>query len=261
MKTLFTSLLLSFFSISLYASVPIPDWGVTGHRTVGAIAQANLKPKVAKIVDELLGGQSLAFVSTYADEIRSDAQYDKFVPWHYVNFPFDSAYGDHPANEEGDVIQGIEYCVSVLKDDGKSRQERAFYLKMLVHLVGDLHQPLHVGQADDRGGNRFYVKWFNESTNLHRLWDTQLIEHYNMSYTELVENQDRLGKAQIKAIEESSLMDWVNQSRTLCLDIYEHTEPDQKLSYPYAYRYTNVIRSQLQHAGLRLAALLNEVLG
>ena len=132
---------------------------------------------------------------------------------------------------------------------------------MLVHLVGDLHQPLHVGQADDRGGNRFYVKWFNESTNLHRLWDTQLIEHYNMSYTELAENQDRLGKGQIKAIQEASLMDWVNQSRTLCLDIYEHTEPDQKLSYPYAYQYTNVIRRQLQQAGLRLAALLNEVLG
>jgi len=261
MKTLLNCLLVSFFSISLYASVPSPDWGVTGHRTVGAIAQANLKPKVAKIVDELLGGQSLAFVSTYADEIRSDAQYDKFAPWHYVNFPFDSAYGDHPVNEDGDVIQGIEYCVSVLKDEGKSRDERAFYLKMLVHLVGDLHQPLHVGQADDRGGNRFYVKWFNESTNLHRLWDTQLIEHYNMSYTELAENQDRLGKGQIKAIQEASLMDWVNQSRTLCLDIYEHTEPDQKLSYPYAYQYTNVIRRQLQQAGLRLAALLNEVLG
>ncbi|MBL6607047.1 MAG: S1/P1 nuclease [Flavobacteriaceae bacterium] len=261
MKTLLNCLLVSFFGISLYASVPSPDWGVTGHRTVGAIAQANLKPKVAKIVDELLGGQSLAFVSTYADEIRSDAQYDKFAPWHYVNFPFDSAYGDHPVNEDGDVIQGIEYCVSVLKDEGKSREERAFYLKMLVHLVGDLHQPLHVGQADDRGGNRFYVKWFNESTNLHRLWDTQLIEHYNMSYTELAENQDRLGKGQIKAIQEASLMDWVNQSRTLCLDIYEHTEPDQKLSYPYAYQYTNVIRRQLQQAGLRLAALLNEVLG
>ena len=98
MKTLLNCLLVSFFSISLYASVPSPDWGVTGHRTVGAIAQANLKPKVAKIVDELLGGQSLAFVSTYADEIRSDAQYDKFAPWHYVNFPFDSAYGDHPVN-------------------------------------------------------------------------------------------------------------------------------------------------------------------
>ncbi len=73
------------------AVVPSLDWGVTGHRTVGAIAQANLKPKVAKIVDDLLNGQSLAFVSTYADEIRSDEQYDKFAPWHYVNFPFDSA--------------------------------------------------------------------------------------------------------------------------------------------------------------------------
>ena len=183
------------------------------------------------------------------------------MPWHDVNFPFESTYGEHPVNEEGDVVQGIEYCVSVLKNKDKPREERAFYLKMLVHLVGDLHQPLHVGQADDRGGNRFYVKWFNESTNLHRLWDTQLIEHYNMSYTELVENQDRLGKGQIKAIQEASLIDWVEQSRTLCMDIYEHTAPDQKLSYPYAYRYTHVIRGQLQQAGLRLAALLNEVFG
>lgn len=261
MKTALNCLFFVLFSISTNASVPSPDWGVTGHRTVGAIAQANLKPKVARIIDELLDGQSLAFVSTYADEIRSDAQYDKFVPWHYVNFPFDTHYGEHPINEDGDIIQGIEFCVSVLKDDTKSKEERAFYLKMLVHFVGDLHQPLHVGQADDRGGNRFYVKWFSESTNLHRLWDSQLIEHYNMSYTELVENQDRLSKGQMKFIQETSLMDWVNQSRELCLDVYANTTPEDKLSYPYAYRYTNVIRSQLQQAGLRLAALLNEVLG
>lgn len=260
MKIFLNALCTLLIGASLGASEITPDWGVTGHRTVGAIAQANLKPKVAKIIDELLEGQSLAFVSTYADEIRSDEQYDKYVQWHNVNFPFDRNYGDDPVSESGDIIRGIEYCVSVIKDEDKPKHERAFFLKMLVHFVGDLHQPLHVGKAEDRGGNRFYVKWFNRSTNLHRLWDTQLIEHYNMSYSELVESQDRLGKGQIKAIQESTLMDWVKESRALCLNIYEHTEPEQKLSYPYAYRYTHVIRQQLQKAGLRLAALLNRAL-
>ena len=238
-----------------------PDWGVTGHRAIGAIAQAHLNPKVAKIVDDLLDGQSLAFVSTYADEIRSDSAYDQYLPWHYVNFPFDSNYGDQPVSEKGDIIRGIEHCVSVIKDRSKSKEDRAFYLRLLVHFVGDLHQPLHVGKAEDRGGNRFSVKWFNKGTNLHRLWDTQLIEHYKMSYSELVANQDRLSPRQIQYIQQSNLMEWVQESRELCLDVYKNTQPEDKLSFDYAYKYTNIIRKQLQKAGLRLAALLNETLG
>ena len=82
-----------------------------------------------------------------------------------------------------------------------------------------------------------------------------------MSYSELVANQDRLSPRQIQYIQQSSLMEWVQESRELCLDVYENTQPDEKLSYDYAYKYTNVIRKQLQKAGLRLAALLNETLG
>ncbi len=266
MKKIINGLFLALISLTQgVASMPniddfVSDWGVTGHRAIGAIAQSYLKPKVAKIVDELLDGESLAFVSTYADEIRSDSVYDQYVPWHYVNFPFDSNYNDHPVSENGDVVWGIKHCISVIKDKNNSKKERAFNLKLLVHFVGDLHQPLHVGKAEDRGGNRFYVKWFNNSTNLHRLWDTQIIEYYNMSYSELANNQDPLTPEQVKYIQESQLMDWVEESRDLCLDIYANTTPEEKLSYSYAYRYTKVIRGQLQKAGLRLAALLNNIL-
>ncbi|MDG1063675.1 MAG: S1/P1 nuclease [Flavobacteriaceae bacterium] len=236
------------------------DWGVTGHRTIGAIAQQYLDPEVANEVTELLDGASLAFVSTYADEIRSDDQYDRFVPWHYVNFPFGEDYHSHPKSSKGDIIMAIEKCSEIIKDRSKSKDERAFYLKLLVHFVGDLHQPLHVGIQEDRGGNRFYVKWFGESTNLHSVWDTKLIEGYNMSYSELVTNQDRLTAEEVEQIQLSSVSDWMDESRALCEDIYAHTEPEEKLSYAYSYRYLHTVRGRLQKGGLRLAALLNDLL-
>jgi hypothetical protein len=236
------------------------DWGVTGHRTIGAIAQQYLDPETAAQVAELLDGASLAFVSTYADEIRSDDQYDRFDPWHYVSFPFGGDYHTHPKSDKGDIIQGIDKCKEIVRDKNKTKQERAFYLKLLVHFVGDLHQPLHVGIQEDRGGNRFYVKWFGDNTNLHSVWDTKIIEGYNMSYTELVQNQDRLTAEQIQEIQRSSVTDWMDESRALCEDVYSHTEAEEKLSYEYSYRYLHVARGRLQKGGLRLAALLNELL-
>ena len=171
-----------FSSFSLTAS---EDWGKTGHRTMGEIATKHLSKKAAKKISALLGGESLAFVSTYADEIRSDDAYRKYAPWHYVSFPFGARYEDTPKNKKGDIIVGIQNCIDVLKDATSSQKDKEFYLRMLVHFIGDLHMPLHVGLKEDRGGNSFKVKWFGKQTNLHSVWDTKIIEGYEMSYTEL----------------------------------------------------------------------------
>ena len=237
------------------------DWGKTGHRTMGEIATKHLSKRAAKKVSALLGGESLAFVSTYADEIRSDNTYRKYAPWHYVNFPFGGSYENTPKNEKGDIIVGIQNAIDILKDANSSQKEKEFYLRMLVHFIGDLHMPLHVGIKEDKGGNSFKVKWFGKQTNLHSVWDTKIIEGYGMSYTELTNNVDALSKKEIETIQSGAVTDWMYESRALCEDVYAHTNVGDNLGYKYMYRYVNVTRKQLQKAGLRLAGILNQIYG
>ena len=247
-----------FSSVSLTAS---EDWGKTGHRTMGEIAAKHLSKRAAKKISALLGGESLAFVSTYADEIRSDDAYRKYGPWHYVNFPFGGRYENTPKNKKGDIIVGIQNAIDVLKDANSSQKEKEFYLRMLVHFIGDLHMPLHVGIKEDKGGNSFKVKWFGKQTNLHSVWDTKIIEGYGMSFTELTSNVDALSKKEIQTIQSGAVTDWMYESRALCEDVYANTSVGDNLGYKYMYRYVNVSRKQLQKAGLRLASILNEIYG
>ena len=132
---------------------------------------------------------------------------------------------------------------------------------MLVHLVGDLHQPLHIGRAEDKGGNDIQVRWFNDGTNLHSVWDTKMIESFNMSYIELANNAKDLSKNQIKAIQEGSVTDWMYETRNLTVKAYNSVKVGQKLRYRYSYLYFPIVREQLQKGGLRLAKILNDIFG
>ncbi len=237
------------------------DWGQTGHRTTGAIAQKYLSKKAQRAIDKLLDGESLAFVSTYADEIKSDNAYRSYGPWHYVNVPFDKTYDTHEHSDKGDLIQGIDTCINVLKSDEATQQEKSFHLRLLVHLVGDLHQPMHTGISDDKGGNDFQVRWYNDGTNLHSVWDTRMIESYGMSYTELANNMPELSKTERQIIAGGTHRDWMEDSRKVVKEIYATTEVGDKLGYRYMYDHFSTVRSQLQKGGIRLASMLNELFG
>lgn len=250
-----------FFVFLLPLGALADDWGKTGHRAVGEIAENYLDRKAKKEIEALLNGHSLAFVANYGDEIKSDRRYNSFNPWHYVNFPFGSKYETHPKSKRGDIIMGIEACIQYLKDEESSKEDKIFYLKMLVHLVGDLHQPLHIGIADDKGGNDFQVRWFGKGTNLHTVWDTHMLEYYGMSYTEVAKNRDVLSKDEVEAIKKGSVLDWAYDSRVLCEDIYENTKIGEKLGYGYTYQYMDTVRNQLHKGGIRLAAILNGIFG
>lgn len=252
------SVLILLNSVNLNAA---EDWGETGHRVTAEIAENHLNNKAKRAIRKLLDGESLAFVSTYADEIRSDDNLPDYGPWHYVNFPFGQSYEGHPKSEKGDIINAINKCIQILKSAGSKREEKVFYLKLLVHFIGDLHQPLHIGVADDRGGNKFQVQWFGEGTNLHRVWDYQIIESYNMSYSELAANADPLSNEQIAAIQQGPVTKWMYESRTMCEKVYANTKTGEDLSYKYRYMYLPVIRERLQQGGIRLAGLLNDIFG
>ena len=236
------------------------DWGNTGHRAIGQIAEAHLSKRIKRKIKELLDGQSLAMVSTYADDIKSDRKYSSFYTWHFVNLNDEDTYESSTKNPQGDLVTGIAKCKEVLLDKNATKADKAFYLKMLVHLIGDLHQPMHVGRLSDKGGNGFQVQWFNNGTNMHRIWDSQMIDSFNMTYTELANNTDDLNKKQIKAIAQGSVVSWVNETKGLAQEVYGSAKTGEKLGYRYMYDHFATVRSQLQKGGIRLAKVLEEVL-
>ncbi|MDN3643511.1 S1/P1 nuclease [Lutimonas halocynthiae] len=258
MKNFFLLLTLSFIFNTSYA-VNKPDWGSTGHRAIGEIAEFHLSKKAKKEIEKLLGGQGLALVSTFGDDIKSDDAYDKYYTWHFVNFPFDTKYEDSKINKRGDIVIGIDHCIDVLKDPNASEQDKVFFLKFLVHLIGDLHQPLHVGREEDRGGNDIKLEWHRKKSNLHRVWDSEMISFYNMSYSELVSNRKKLSKAQVESIQKGSILDWTYESQGLAKKVYASAKPEAKLSYRYSYDHFEVVTSQLQKSGIRLAKVLNDI--
>ena len=257
MRSKFIYVLIAMFAFSF--NVEASKWGATGHRVVGEIATSHLSKKAQREIKKLLNGKSLAFVSTYADEIKSDSRYGEFYSWHYINMNLDENYQESEKNPKGDLVTGIEYCKKIIQDENASDDDRAFYLKLLVHFIGDLHQPMHIGLKEDKGGNDFKLKWFYKDSNLHRVWDSNMIDGYGMGYIELAENTDYLSKNQIKVIQEGTVVDWVNEVHILSNKVYASAAEGENLRYKYSYDYLDTARSQLQIAGIRLAKVLNEL--
>ncbi len=237
------------------------DWGKTGHRIVGEIAERQLTEEVKEKVYDLLDGESLASVSTWADEMRSNPEFDAFAKWHYVNLPLDVEYPDADVADEN-VVTIIERAITVLKSPSADKKMKKFYLKYLVHLVGDVHQPMHTGRYEDYGGSKIYLKFkgrkgSDKKTNLHVLWDTDLIDDFKMSYTEWSTHlQNKFRK---KKVDQSNVLEWTFESHWWARDIYNNTKEGDNLSYDYVYKYQPVLEKRLYYAGVRLGNLINEI--
>ena len=234
-------------------------WSKTGHRAIGKVAQEELSGRTRRAMDKLLDGQSIASISNFADEIKADRRFKEFSAWHYVNIPPGKDYFDIEPSEYGDLVVGIQKCITMVKNDKNTKEDRVFYLKMLVHLIGDLHQPMHVGRVEDKGGNDIQVQWFGKGSNLHRVWDSNMINDYGMSYTELATSLPKLDKQEKRAIQNGTVLDWVEESQEIANKLYESVEIGEKLAYSYSYTWWGTVESQLQKGGLRLAKVLNEL--
>ena len=234
-------------------------WSKTGHRAIGKVAQEELSGKTRRAMDKLLDGQSIASISNFADEIKADRRFREFSAWHYVNIPPGKDYSDIEPSKYGDLVVGIQKCISMVKNDKNTKEDRAFYLKMLVHLIGDLHQPMHIGRVEDKGGNDIQVQWFGNGSNLHRVWDSNMINDYGLSYTELAISLPKLDKKEKRAIQNGTVLDWVEESQELANKLYESVEVGEKLAYRYSYTWWGTVESQLQKGGLRLAKVLDEL--
>lgn len=234
------------------------SWGKTGHRIVGEIAQRNLDAKALKGIKELAGNEDLSRVSNWPDEIRSDPKMGYTSPWHYVSIPTGKTYFDQKRNKDGDVIEALYRFEDTLRDPKATKEQKLDSLRFLVHMTGDMHQPLHVGLAEDRGGNSIKVKWFKTETNLHSLWDEELVDFEKLSFTEYASYLNHYSKDEKKEWEKGSFIDWAKESQELRPKVYDLPESGN-VSYEYNYKVKPIIEQRFKQAGLRLAHVLNKI--
>ena len=248
-----------------FALTPAPAfaWGKTGHRVVAAIADAQLSGLARAHVKEILGqAESLDEAANWPDEMRSHPSpfwQKTSTPWHYVTL--NGIIYDH-APPEGDALEALNKYSAILRDPNASLAAKQLALRFVVHLVGDIHQPLHVGKCCDRGGNDIKVKWFGRDLNLHSVWDSALVDEQQLSFTEMTAKLQRhTSNADVIAWWDINPRDWMSESAQIRETIYPRPSNDPKkvpeLSYSYVYQNTPIMERRLKQAGVRLAAYLN----
>jgi hypothetical protein len=233
-------------------------WGPTGHRVTGWIADRYLNKKARNAVEKILEGQSLSMASTWMDEVRSDSLYNYMEDWHWVTIPEGQHYTQSIKNPKGDIIEALERIAGELKGKQLSASQEARYLKILIHLVGDIHQPLHVS-AMPAGGNEIRIMWFGTNSNLHRLWDSDMIDDTRLSFTELAQSLNTPTEKEIKEWQRKSILEWGMENGAYQKEINPHG--NGRLGYEYAYVHYPLVRQRLLQAGIRLAGLLNDIYG
>ena len=247
------------------APAPAFAWGKTGHRVVAAIADAQLSGLARAHVKELLGpAESLAEAANWPDEMKSNPLpfWRKTAnPWHYVTLN-GILYDEAPP--EGDALEALNRFSATLRDPDASLVDKQLALRFIVHLVGDLHQPLHVGKCCDRGGNDVKVKWFGRDLNLHSVWDSALVDEQQLSFTEMTAKLQRhTSNDDVIAWWDINPRDWISESAQIRETIYPRPSDDPKrvpeLSWSYVYENTPIVERRLSQAGVRLAAYLNAI--
>jgi hypothetical protein len=238
---------------------PALAYGPEGHLIAGRAAEPLLCARAAEVVARLGDGQDLGELGLWADRIRAEPAYADSAPWHYMNIDDDAAISDFVHPPEGDVLWAIEHFSERLANGLLDDAARAEALKFLVHFVVDLHQPLHVGRAGDRGGNAVKLEFRGEETNLHRYWDTHAIETSGRSVS-----------AYVAAIRESAVRGggrvdlnperWAAESLALRDRVYAFGREGREPSRGYATFAAETTEQRLGLAAMRLAGTLNSLL-
>jgi hypothetical protein len=253
-------------ALALLFLVPFSSfaWGVLGHRVVGEIASAYLSSKARTEVRKILGTESLAMASNWGDFIKSDTAYRYISSWHYVNLNKDLSAEELQAffkrDTATDIYTKINFLAKELKNRSLPIDKKRTYLRLLIHFVGDAHQPLHAGYREDLGGNKVKVNWFNTPTNLHAVWDESLINFQQLSYTEYARAINSVTPAQLREWQKAPVSGWLIESYNITEKLYpEIKEDNQRLSYEYNFKHIETVNGRLLKGGVRLAGLLNSI--
>lgn len=248
--------LFNFCLIAL--SVVLISWGFKGHRAVATIGQKHLTSNTAYVVSAYLRGESMADIATWADENRNN----KTGPWHFLNLPLGLTHEQFVkfvSESDNNVYSAILKTEASLRDKSLTFDQKNEALKYLVHLVADAHQPMHISRKEDKGGNTIQVRFDNQGTNLHSLWDSKLIDHEGLTEPEIAKTYDVATTAQIKQWQSDSPMEWIWESYQISSELYAQAKPGQVIDEVYYQKNISVIRKRIDQGGIRLAGELNKL--
>jgi hypothetical protein len=254
--------------ILLQAATSASAWGPLGHRLTARLAERHLNPKAKAAIAALLEpGESIATASLWADDHRRDVKGSG--PWHYVDVPLDQdRYDDKfsgPEPEKGFIVPKIREFRAILKDPSRPVEVRRLALRFLLHLIEDLHMPLHVGDNHDRGGNDTQVQFFDQGSNMHRVWDSNILEHAGRDEDKWLADLIAMDTEEARTkVMGGTVEDWATESLLLARAAYKDPATGQKIKSGQklgeAYQVANlpIARQRLYRAGIRLAIVLNE---
>ena len=252
---------LLILALSIATAFNAMAWGPKGHDTVAYIAEQHLSKKTLKKVTEILEGHSLVYVANWMDNASHADDYAYTKTWHYVNVdPSEGTYANSTKEAAGDAVTAVNAIVENLKSGELTLEDERAQLMMLIHIVGDMHCPMHAGRKSDRGGNGTKVKYFGSQKKLHSVWDSEIVESaHRWSHTEWQVQVDRATPKEVKAYAQGTPNDWIEETVQLANDIYTTSTTGENLSYDYVAGYAPMLEQQFLKGGIRLAKLLEEI--
>lgn len=230
-------------------------WGAEGHKMVAEIAKQKLNPGVEALVQQYLDTTSFEQAAVWMDEMRSNHSYDYMKTWHYVNI---EKGGTYAANPQGDVVSELQKVIGELKNY-KLLQKEAVKTDLLIlfHLCGDIAQPLHTGYGSDKGGNDIKLTLNGKNTNLHHIWDTDIIQTEMITEADCLKQIKKWKASKVASVQTIDVMAWMNDSRSFLPAVYNYKTTE--ISKSYLKTSKPIVTQQLSKGGLRLAAVLNMV--
>ena len=253
-RFIFVPVLIFVLTINSFA------YDIIGHRTVADIAYHQLNCKARHKVDKILGKQGLIYFSTWADDLRNDSAYVYSYNWHFQDLADNKSPQDLQRLWDNPLLEGehLFYAIQTMITRLKTNKNDAEALKFLVHFVGDLHQPFHVGRPEDRGGNDIQTKWFGRTVRVHQLWDRELIDLQGYSYSEFSQYLQEKYAPQKKTFKKQTLIQSIEKVYVLRQQLYTYDYANMQ-AYGYNYIYRNNLEQMLYSAGIQLANILNDI--
>ncbi|NVO10434.1 MAG: S1/P1 nuclease [Bacteroidales bacterium] len=230
-------------------------WGKVGHHIIVEVAKNYISKNVQDSVTKYLGDMTWESASTWMDELRGDSKFDYMKKWHYINIDKGGQY-DTTIEHGNNVVKQLEIAINNLKNKSKlTKEEINLNIKVLFHLMGDLHQPLHVGYGNDRGGNDIKLTFNGKQLSLHRIWDTDIIESKNTT-NDVLSLLSKTSHRKIKKMAKGDIVQWFTQTREALNLAYSYTDV---IGEDYINKCYPVIENQLLLGGVRLGSILNEI--
>ncbi len=251
MRKSFTTFILCFFFFNLQVSA----WSSQGHKLIVKIAKSQLNKNVIEWVDYYLKGMSWELAATWMDMVKNDSRHVGMKSWHYVYIEKDKTY---VKTKEPNAINQLEFTITLLKNRNLLEMEKVSELiRVLFHLVGDVHQPLNCGYPTDKGGNDVAVKFLDKPSSLNKVWEQDLLEEKKVDMWACSRVLLGLSSKERHQIQRIEIVNWVQESRQLLPHVYNFK--NGKIEQDYVNANNPIVCKQLVKAGLRLATILNKI--